>query len=122
MNSKQTIGIVDDRESIRELLKEFLEQEDFAVVTAEDGLQAIELVKNNDLQLLFMDLRMPNLNGVEALAEIKKVKPEQKVIMMTAYGEENILDQAMSLGAYDYIAKPFDLFELATKLQNILSS
>ena len=69
-----------------------------------------------------MDLRMPNLNGVEALAEIKKIKPEQKVIMMTAYGEENILDQAMSLGAYDYIAKPCDLFELTTKLQNILSS
>lgn len=122
MNSKKIIGIVDDRESIRELLKEFLEQEDFSVVTADDGLQAIELVKNNDLQLLFMDLRMPNLNGVEALAKIKKIKPEQKVIMMTAYGEENILDQAMNLGAYDYIAKPFDLFELATKLQNILSS
>lgn len=121
-NQQIIIGIVDDKSSIRELLQIFFENEGFQTYTAENGLQAVELVKNQEIDLLLMDLRMPQMNGLEALTEIIKNKPQQKVMIMTAYGEENILEQAIDLGAYDYVSKPFDLFELSTKIQNILAT
>lgn len=112
-NKNIIIGIVDDKPTIRNLLEEFFQQEGFTVYTADDGKKAIILVQEVSPHILLMDLRMPDMNGVEALQEIKKIRPEQLVIMMTAYGEEDIVEQAIKLGACDYISKPFDLYELA---------
>jgi len=119
-NQKIIIGIVDDKPTIRNLLEEFFQQEGFIVHTADDGKKAIDLVQQVNPHLLLMDLRMPDMNGVEALQEIRKVKPEQIVIMMTAYGEEDIVEQAVNLGAYGYISKPFDLYELSTMVTKTL--
>lgn len=124
MNSasqKIIIGIVDDKPTIRNLLEEFFQQEGFTVYTADDGKKAIQLVKNFNPHLILMDLRMPDMNGAEALQEIRKVKPEQIVIMMTAYGEEDIVEQAVNLGAYGYISKPFDLYELSNLVAETLN-
>jgi len=120
-NKDVVIGIVDDKPTIRNLLEEFFQQEGFTVYTADDGKKAITLVQEANPHILLMDLRMPDMNGVEALQEIKKIRPEQLVIMMTAYGEEDIVEQAIRLGACDYISKPFDLYELAKIIQSTLA-
>lgn len=119
-NKNFIIGIVDDKPTIRNLLEEFFQQEGFTVYTADDGKKAITLVEEVSPHILLMDLRMPDMNGVEALQEIKKIRPEQLVIMMTAYGEEDIVEQAIKLGACDYISKPFDLYELAKVIDSTL--
>jgi len=120
-NKKITIGIVDDKATIRSLLEEFFQQEGFTVYTANDGKKAISLVEKINPHILLMDLRMPDMNGLEALCEIKKNKPEQLVIMMTAYEEEDIVEQAMKQGACAHISKPFDLYELVEIIHNTLS-
>lgn len=120
-NKDVIIGIVDDKPTIRNLLEEFFQQEGFTVYTADDGKKAITLVQEFNPHILLMDLRMPDMNGVEALQEIKKIRPEQLVIMMTAYGEEDIVEQAIKLGACDYISKPFDLYELAKVVDTTLN-
>lgn len=121
-NKEIIIGIVDDKPTIRNLLEEFFQQEGFTVYTADDGKKAITLVQEFSPHILLMDLRMPDMNGVEALQEIKKMKPEQMVIMMTAYGEEDIVEQAINLGAHGYISKPFDLYELAKIIDSSLAT
>lgn len=121
LNSQSiSIAIVDDKPTIRNLLEEFFLQEGFTVYTGDDGKKAIDLVKQFNPSLLLIDLRMPDMNGVEALQEIKKIKPTQTVIMMTAYGEEDIVEQAIHSGAAGYISKPFDLYELSSKVEKVL--
>ena len=103
------ILIVDDETNLRITFAAALEMLDHQVVEAENGLKAIEMAEKESPDIIFMDVRMPQMNGVEAFKEIKKINPNIKVIMMTAYAVEELLEEAMRLGAYTLLHKPFDI-------------
>jgi len=106
---RSSIMIVDDEPDILIVLGEFLSKEGFRVLTAKDGRQAIDKVKENGIDLILLDMAMPDMNGIETLREIKKIKPDVSVIMITAYRDAEKVVEAFRLGAYDCIFKPFDL-------------
>ncbi|MDH4316824.1 MAG: sigma-54 dependent transcriptional regulator [Desulfobulbaceae bacterium] len=107
-----SILIIDDELSMREFLKILLEKEGFAVTTAAEGTTALELAEENDFDLAISDIRMPGMNGLELLAELKAKKPSLPVIMMTAFASPEDAVTAMKYGAFDYITKPFNVGEI----------
>ena len=116
---KTNILVVDDLKSIRLTLGSILEDEGHNVVLAENGYQAIEAAKQIPFDLIFMDIKMPGINGVQTFREVKKINPRAAVIMMTAYSEEEVIRRAISRGAYTCIYKPFDVEKLMTVVGEI---
>jgi two-component system response regulator PilR (NtrC family) len=102
------ILVVDDEESIREFLEIFLSSEGYIVSTTPDPLNTLEIIKKGNIDICISDIKMPGMNGVELLREIKKIKPEMPVIMITAFASMDTAIDAMKEGALDYISKPFD--------------
>ena len=113
------ILIVDDEELIRNVIKEYAELENFEIDEAEDGYEAIEKCKNNDYNLIIMDIMMPKLDGYQAVKEIKKEK-NVPVIMLSARGEEYDKLLGFDLGIDDYVQKPFSPKELIARIKAIL--
>jgi len=111
------ILIVDDEQVQRELLKGFLEKQGYSVVCAEDGQHALEIFNREPIGLVLLDHKMPGMTGDQVLAEIKKINPETKAIMITAYGDVATAVSAMKLGAQDFLEKPIDLEELLSKIE-----
>ncbi|MBA2363513.1 MAG: sigma-54-dependent Fis family transcriptional regulator [Chloroflexia bacterium] len=107
------ILVADDDASIRSLLRDFLEDEGFEVCVALNGEQVLEGIRDNGPDLVLMDVRMPKLDGIGVLNDLKRAGNAVPVIVMTAYGSSNITIKAIQLGAYDYIAKPFDLDDVS---------
>ena len=114
------ILVVDDQFGVRWLLCEVLKGEDYKVKLAGNGLEAIEEVKKEVPDLIIMDIKMPGMNGLETLREIKKLNYTGPVIFITAYGELGIINQAKKLGVKHYITKPFDINELRQLVQLVL--
>ena len=106
---KINILVVDDLGNIRLTLGGVLEDKGYNVVTAEDGYQAIEAVKKTHFDIIFMDIKMPGIDGVQTFGEVKKIDPKAVVIMMTAYSVEDLVKRAVSEGVYTCIYKPFDI-------------
>jgi DNA-binding NtrC family response regulator len=106
---RPTILVVDDETQISDLLRDFLTQEGYQVLTAANGVEAISLGKENRLDLALLDLKMPGMDGIEVFQKLRKVKKDIGVIILTGYGTLKTAKQAMRLGAYDYLTKPFDL-------------
>lgn len=106
------ILIVDDQYGIRVLLNEVLEKEGYEVFQAPNGSTALEIVKQQKLDLVLLDMKIPGMDGLEILRNIRTVEPDLKVIMMTAYGELDLIKEAMNLGALTHFTKPFDIDEL----------
>ncbi len=102
-----TIMVVDDEENIRISLKRLLEDEGHSVLAAADGEEAIQFVKAYDIDLIFLDFKMPKMDGLEVLEKVKQLKPNLSVAMISAFGSSELLLQARDLGAYDFIDKPF---------------
>jgi len=102
------ILVVDDEPDLVIILSNFLSKEGFKVYTAHTGQQAIEKIKNNPIDLVLLDIAMPVMDGIETLKQIKKIKPEVNVIMITGYRDAEKVVQAFRLGAYDCLFKPFD--------------
>jgi len=121
----QTILIVDDDKSIRYSLKRMMENH-YAIVTAQNGEEALARFREDHPDLVIMDIKMPGRSGIEVLKEIKSVDPKSLVIIMTAYGTTETAIEAMKYGAFDYILKPFpipkmkDLIEKAISLRNMM--
>ena len=113
------ILIVDDEELIRNVIKEYAELENFEIDEAEDGYEAIDKCKNNDYNLVIMDIMMPKLDGYQAVKEIKKEK-NIPVIMLSARGEEYDKLLGFDLGIDDYVQKPFSPKELIARIKAIL--
>ena len=108
--SHQTaILIVDDEPGLALTLQDILHTFGHEVEIANDGWNAIERVKARPFDIVLMDIRMPGINGVEAFAEIKKIRPEIAVMMMTAYSVEELISEALENGAYGVLYKPFDV-------------
>lgn len=106
---KINVLVVDDLKSSRLTLGGILEDEGHNVVLAENGYQAIEAAKQVPFDLVFMDIKMPGINGVQTFREVKKINPQAAVIMMTAYSVEDLVREALQEGAYAVVYKPFDM-------------
>ncbi len=104
----ETILIVDDEKNYPLILGEVLAEEGFGTYTANSGHKALEILEDADVDLVLTDMKMPGMDGIELLENIKTIDPELPVIMMTAHGTVDKAVEAMQKGAYSYILKPFD--------------
>ena len=104
----ETVLIVDDEKNYPLILGAVLEEEGFEILTANSGLEALDILKNSDVDLVLTDMKMPSMDGIELLGRIKALFPGLPVIMMTAHGSVDKAVEAMQKGAYTYILKPFD--------------
>ena len=116
------IVIVEDEAAIRRVLSKILseENENYQVEEAEDGLQALEKIKAADYDLVLCDIKMPKMDGEELLQEVKKIKPEIPMVMISGHGDMETAINTMRLGAFDYISKPPDLNRLLNTVRNAL--
>ncbi|MBR2825743.1 MAG: response regulator transcription factor [Solobacterium sp.] len=112
--------IVDDEQKIREMIRKYAEYEGFEVFEAKDGLEAVQLCKDNHYDIVLMDVMMPNLDGFSAVKEIKKMHPNLPFIMLSALGEEYDRVHGFDIGVDDYVVKPFFSKELMMRIHAIL--
>ena len=103
------ILFVDDDRTILELVEEYLTAFNYNVSVVDNGLKALELVRDKKFDVVFTDFKMPDMDGIELLAMIKEYRPETEVIIVTGHGTMESAVQAMKIGSYDYIQKPFKL-------------
>lgn len=115
---QKSILVVDDETYTRELLEMLLGDEGYNVKTAKDGFEAIDVIKKSSFDLICMDVRMPGLNGVETLAEIRKVNQDIPVIMITGYGPNELVKKAQEqYHIIGCIYKPFDIDEFLAEIK-----
>jgi DNA-binding NtrC family response regulator len=116
------ILIIEDEAAIRRVLNKILSEESdtYVVEEAEDGLQGLEKIKNDDFDLVLCDIKMPKMDGVEVLEAVKKIKPEIPMVMISGHGDLETAINTMRLGAFDYISKPPDLNRLLNTVRNAL--
>ena len=119
---KHKLLIVDDEESIREFLEIMLKKEGYEITCAEDGAKAIEALSKKNFHMVISDLQMPNVTGIELLKHVKDNYPDTVFMMITAFGTTENAVEAMKMGAYDYLTKPFKLDEVRLNIQNALRS
>ena len=117
--NKPKILIVDDKESQRFVLKGFLLREGYMVGEAENGIKALECVKDHHFDIILLDHKMPGMNGVDVLKEVKRTNPEITVVIISAYGTIERAVEAMEAGAFYYITKPVELDKLLILLDHI---
>lgn len=118
---KGKILIVDDQFGIRILLNEVFQKEGYQTYQAANGLKAIELAKAHSPNLVLLDIKIPGMDGIEILRRLKEIDPNIRVIIMTAYGELDIINEAKELGALTHFAKPFDIEELSKTVNQYLT-
>ncbi|MGA9639495.1 sigma-54-dependent transcriptional regulator [Flavobacterium sp.] len=116
------ILIIEDEAAIRRVLSKILSEENntYEVEEAEDGSVGLEKIKSNDYDLVLCDIKMPKMDGVEVLEEVKKIKPEIPMVMISGHGDMETAINTMRLGAFDYISKPPDLNRLLNTVRNAL--
>jgi len=108
--------LVDDEEQFVEVLAQRLSTRGYDVKTAFDGDAAIELVRSEDVDVVILDVLMPGKDGLSTLKEIKAIKPDVEVIMLTGDGSIETAIEGTKLGAYDYLMKPTDTSDLVSKI------
>ncbi|MFT5926406.1 MAG: two-component system nitrogen regulation response regulator NtrX [Rubritalea sp.] len=116
------ILLIEDESAIRRVLGKILSEENknYNVSEAADGLEGIELIRDNDYDLVLCDIKMPKMDGVEVLEAMKKIKPEIPIVMISGHGDLDTAVNTMRLGAFDYISKPPDLNRLLNTVRNAL--
>ncbi len=119
---KSRILVVDDEDSIREFLEIMLKKENYEVTTAEDGLKAKEILAKKSFDMVISDMQMPNMTGIELLKHVKESYPDIVFMIITAFGTTESAVDAMKMGAYDYVTKPFKIDEVRLNIANALRS
>ncbi|HPF20130.1 MAG TPA: response regulator [Syntrophomonas sp.] len=117
---KGKILIVDDQKGVRRLLEELFKKEGWDVKVASDGQEAISLVKEKLPDIILMDVKMPNMNGLEASQVILQAHSQIPIIMMTAYGEIEVVMKALEAGVRKCITKPFDIMVLRDMVNHLM--
>ena len=112
------ILIIDDQKPIRNALREILEFEKYDVDEASDGRMALKMIKNYPYDLIFCDIKMPQIDGIELLKKVTELKFLNPIIMISGHGDIETAVQTLKLGAYDYIEKPLDLNRVLTSVKN----
>jgi DNA-binding response OmpR family regulator len=113
---KTTILVVDDEKEIRELIEIYLKNEGYNVITAEDGLQALEIAKNSKIQLIILDIMLPNIDGIQICKSVRE-HLDVPIIMLSAKREDNDKILGIITGADDYVTKPFNPLELVVRVK-----
>ena len=118
------ILIIEDEETIRRVLKKVLldENKNYQIIEAHDGVQAIEMIKSNKIDLILCDIKMPKKDGIEVLEFLIKGFSEIPVIMISGHGDLETAVESMRLGAFDYISKPPDLNRLLNSVRGALKN
>ncbi len=117
---KKVILVVDNGETIRETLMKILEREGYHVLTAEDGQEALEILREAKVNLIISDVCMPRLDGNKLLRTAKNILPEVEVILMTGHGKAEMGLEALREGAFDFIQKPFTKLTLTKTVRQAL--
>jgi DNA-binding NtrC family response regulator len=112
------ILIIDDEQAIRKALREILEYESFTITEAEDGPTALKILEKETFDVIFCDIKMPRMDGMEALSKLKEKGVETPVIMITGHGNVETAVEALKKGAYDFIQKPLDLNRILVSVRN----
>ncbi len=120
MKEKPRILVVDDEESHRIMLRAVLRDEGYEVDEATDGTEAVKAVEQQPFDLILLDIRMTTMDGIEALAEIRKISPLVPVLIMTAYASVKTAVEALKAGAFEYLTKPLDTDELKILMEKAL--
>lgn len=121
-HNKPVVLVIDDQPGIRRLLIEVLTEEGYVVAEAANGYDGLQKAKDLHPALMLMDMKMPGMDGIETLRELKRAGIGDKVIMMTAYGELDLVNEAKEIGAADYITKPFDIVALCQMIERHLAA
>lgn len=119
---KIKILVVDDNEEFCENMKDILEVKDYEVEVVYDGFSAIEIVKQKKFDIILLDIKMPIMNGLETYKKIKKITPDTKVFMITAYAVEDLIKEALKEGAFGVLRKPIDFNKLFDLIEKSLKS
>ncbi|HYK71975.1 MAG TPA: response regulator [Pseudoneobacillus sp.] len=117
---KEKILIVDDQFGIRILLNEVFQKEGYQTFQAANGVQALEIVKKHSPDLVLLDMKIPGMDGIEILKRMKVIDADIRVIIMTAYGELDMIQEAKDLGALTHFAKPFDIDDIRAAVREHL--
>ena len=117
-----TVLVIDDDDQLRKSFCKLLKEEKYAVISAASGEAGIEIVKQNVLDLVILDLRLPGINGMETFKRIKKIDSKLPVIIITAYGTTQIAIEATKIGAYDYVLKPFDVPDMLNLIEQAIEA
>ena len=118
----KSILIIDDERSIRATLKEILEFEKYLVETAVDGIEGYKMAEENNFDLIFCDIKMPKIDGIETLKKIVENKILSPVVMISGHGDIETAVETLKIGAFDYIEKPLDLNRVLTCVRNALDN
>lgn len=114
--------VIDDERSIREHLDMFLQEKRFEVLSAECGESGLKLIREEEPDIVILDIRLPGIDGLEVLRKLKRENSKVSVIMITAFHDMETTIQAMKLGAYDYIHKPLDIDQLEMVLNKVVDN
>lgn len=117
---KGSLLIIDDEKSLRSVLKVLLETEGFRIEEAKSGLEGLEKVQKTEYDAIILDLRLPDIDGIDVLERVMEKSPSTKVILLTAYGSIKNAVEAIKRGAYDYLTKPFEPEEVITSLDRAI--
>ena len=121
MAEQSHILVVDDEEALRNVLSSELSSSGYEVSTAGDGDEAIRAIQNKKFHLVLLDIKMPHVDGFEVLRFIKKNYPTLKVIMLTGFADLKNAIESKKHGAEDFVSKPYDLVDLLTTIERVLS-
>lgn len=121
---KRKILIIDDEKGIKDLFRFLLEPLNYEVFTADDGIEGVEMVKQQLFDLVFLDVHMPRMRGPEALRHIKEIRPEQGVVVFSSSSDPNFEfeSQAVKLGAFTCLYKPADINEILDVIEKTTST
>jgi len=117
---RASILVIDDEELIRALFKESLEELGHRVVTARNGSEGLELVKQRDFDLVFLDLKMPGMDGAEVFRQIRTIKADLPVTIITGYPDSDMMARALAQGPFGVMQKPFDDAGIAIAIKSFL--
>jgi len=114
------IMIIEDDEEMRSLLKDFFEEEGFETDSVSNGVDALRMLSKDHFDLVITDIRMPGLTGLDILPRIRRLKPETPIIVMTAYGSDDVRRRSLERGATIYLEKPIHLSKLRTVIREMV--
>ncbi|HKQ31558.1 MAG TPA: response regulator, partial [Thermodesulfobacteriota bacterium] len=118
----QTVLVIDDEEFLCKKLSESLSDDGFLVSTANNGETGLLLARRDNPDLILLDLRLPDMDGIEALGQINNMDPKPVTILMSGHGNVDMAVSAIKMGAYDFIEKPFSLDKLKIIVKNALDN
>ena len=120
MGLKSKILIVDDNKHLCNNMKDILELNDYSVSCVYDGLEAIKAVKEDSFTVVFMDIKMPGMTGIDTLKALKQIDPELVVIFITALTDDILYEEGLKSGACEIITKPFDIDKFLGRLEEVI--